>query len=234
MPTTALITGATEGIGRAIAFTLGRAGYQVGVCARTPAKVEALLADLAAGGITAAGLACDVGDPAQVERLVAHVTDRLAPVEVLVNNAGAGVIKPFGEITLEEWDRVIATNLRGLYLVTRAVIPAMRARTTGDVINVSSLAGKRGFIGGTAYAASKHAVMGFSESLMLELRKEGIRVTALCPGSVDTKMIHAQTVFERDPERILKPEDVAETVLALVRLPRRANVSELEIRPANP
>ena len=234
MPTTALITGATEGIGRAIAFTLGRAGYQVGVCARTPAKVEALLADLAAGGITAAGLACDVGDPAQVERLVAHVTDRLAPVEVLVNNAGAGVIKPFGEITLEEWDRVIATNLRGLYLVTRAVIPAMRARKTGDVINVSSLAGKRGFIGGTAYAASKHAVMGFSESLMLELRKEGIRVTALCPGSVDTKMIHAQTVFERDPERILKPEDVAETVLALVRLPRRANVSELEIRPANP
>lgn len=234
MPTTALVTGATEGIGRAIAFTLGRAGFQVGVCARTPARVEALLADLAADGISAAGLSCDVGDPAQVERLVAHVADRLAPVEVLVNNAGAGVIKPFGDITLEDWDRVFATNLRGLYLVTRAVLPAMRARKTGDVINVSSLAGKRGFIGGTAYAASKHAVMGFSESLMLELRKEGIRVTALCPGSVDTKMIHAQTVFERDPERILKPEDVAETVLALVRLPRRANISELEIRPANP
>lgn len=234
MPTTALVTGATEGIGRAIAFSLGRAGHQVGVCARTPAKVEALLADLAAAGITAAGLACDVGDPAQVERLVAHVTDRLAPVEVLVNNAGIGLLRPFAELTLAEWDLMMATNLRGLYLVTRAVLPGMRQRRRGDVINISSLAGKRGFPGGTAYAATKHAVMGFSESLMLEVRKEGVRVVAICPGSVDTKMIHAQTLFERDPGRIVKPEDVAEMVLAVVRLPRRATVSEFEIRPSDP
>ncbi len=231
---TALVTGATEGIGRAIAFSLGAAGYRVGVCARTPAKVTALLADLKAKGIDAAGLPCDVSDPAQVSALVAHVTAKLGPVDVLINNAGTGVIKPFGELTLAEFDGVIATNLRGLFLVTREVLPGMRKRGAGDIINVSSLAGKRGFPGGTAYSASKHAVMGFSESLMLEVRKEGIRVTALCPGSVDTKMIQGQTLFEKDPDKILKAEDVADTVLSLLRLPRRANVSELEIRPANP
>ena len=110
----------------------------------------------------------------------------------------------------------------------------MRERKRGDIVNVSSLAGKRGFPGGTAYSASKHAVMGFSESLMLEVRKEGVRVVTICPGSVDTKMIHAQTLFERDPDKILKPEDVASTVLALLALPRRATVSELEIRPSSP
>ncbi len=234
MTATALVTGATEGIGRAIAFSLGKAGYKVGVCARTPSKVEALLTDLTAAGVTAAGRTCDVGDPAQVAALVAYVTDRLGPVEVLVNNAGVGVIKPFAELTLAEWDGVMATNLRSLYLVTSAVLPGMRARGRGDVVNISSLAGKRGFPGGTAYAASKHAVMGFSESLMLEVRKEGVRVVALCPGSVDTKLIHSQTLFERDPAKILQPEDIASTVLAILQLPPRATISELEIRPSSP
>src|SRR5690349_17774946 len=151
MPTTALVTGATEGIGRAIAFALGAAGHQVGVCARTRANVDRLLQDLAASGITAAGIACDVGDPAQVSALVAHVTQRLGPVDVLVNNAGIGVLKPFAELSLAEWDAIIATNLRSLYLVTSAVLPGMRERKRGDVINISSLAGKRGFPGGTAY-----------------------------------------------------------------------------------
>ena len=234
MTATALVTGATEGIGRAIAFSLGKAGYKVGVCARTPSKVEALLKDLTAAGVTAAGRTCDVGDPPQVAALVAYVTDRLGPVEVLVNNAGVGVIKPFAELTLAEWDGVMATNLRSLYLVTSAVLPGMRARGRGDVVNISSLAGKRGFPGGTAYAASKHAVMGFSESLMLEVRKEGVRVVALCPGSVDTKLIHSQTLFERDPAKILQPEDIASTVLAILQLPPRATISELEIRPSSP
>ena len=234
MPTTALVTGATEGIGRAIAFALGAAGHQVGVCARTPTKVDALLQDLATAGITAAGLPCDVGDPAQVAALVAHVTARLGPVDILVNNAGIGVLKPFGELSLAEWDAVIATNLRSLYLVTSAVLPGMRQRRRGDVVNISSLAGKRGFAGGTAYSASKHAVMGFSESLNLEVRKDGVRVVAVCPGSVDTKIIQAQTLFEKDPDRILKPEDVAAMVLGVLQLPRRATVTEFEIRPSDP
>lgn len=234
MTPTALVTGSTEGIGRAIAFALGKAGYKVGVCARTPAKVGSLLQELATAGITAAGRVCDVGDPSQVAALVAHVTERLGPVDVLVNNAGHGVLTPFADLTLAEWDAVMATNLRGLYLMTSAVLPGMRARKQGAIVNISSLAGKRGFPGGTAYSASKHAIMGFSESLMLEVRKEGVRVTAICPGSVDTKMIHAQTLFERDPARILQPEDVATAVLAVLQLPARATISELEIRPSSP
>lgn len=231
---TALVTGSTEGIGRAIAFTLGRAGHKVGVCARTPAKVEALLQDLAAAGITAAGRACDVGEPAQVAALVAHVTERLGPVDVLVNNAGIGILTPFADLTLADWDAVMATNLRGLYLVTSAVLPGMRARKHGAIVNISSLAGKRGFPGGTAYSASKHAIMGFSESLMLEVRKDGVRVVAICPGSVDTKMIHAQDLFEKDPAKILKPEDVATAVLNVLQLPARATISQLDIRPSDP
>lgn len=234
MTPTALVTGSTEGIGRAIAFTLGHAGYKVGVCARTGSKVEALLRELAAAGITAAGRACDVSEPAQVAALVQEVTERLGPVDVLVNNAGIGLLTPFADLTLADWDAVMATNLRGLYLVTSAVLPGMRTRKRGAVVNISSLAGKRGFPGGTAYAASKHAIMGFSESLMLEVRKDGVRVVAICPGSVDTKMIHAQDLFEKDPAKILKPEDVATAVLNVLQLPARATISQLDIRPSDP
>ena len=231
---TALVTGATEGIGRAIAFALGKAGYQVGVCARDAAKLAMLLDDLARAGVAAAGRPCDVGDAAQVDALVAHVTKALGPVDVLVNNAGVGILKPFAELSLADWDATMATNVRSLFLVTRAVLPGMRARRAGAVVNISSLSGKRGFVGGAAYAASKHAVMGFSESLMLEVRKEGVRVITICPGSVDTKIIHQQSVFESDPAKILQPEDVAAVVLTALQLPARATVSEIDIRPANP
>jgi 3-oxoacyl-[acyl-carrier protein] reductase len=234
MPQTALVTGATEGIGRAIAFALGKAGYSIGVCARDAAKVTALLEELARAGITAAGRPCDVGDPAQVDALVAHVTGALGPVDVLVNNAGVGILKPFAELSLADWDATMATNVRSLFLMTRAVLPGMRQRKQGAVVNISSLSGKRGFIGGAAYAASKHAVMGFSESLMLEVRKEGVRVITICPGSVDTKIIHQQSVFESDPAKILQPEDVAAVLLTALELPARATLSVIEVRPSSP
>lgn len=234
MSTTALVTGATEGIGRAIAIALGAAGYRVGVCARNGAKLTELLGDLERAGVRAAGVPCDVGDAGQVERLVAHVTAALGPVDILVNNAGIGILKPFAELSLDEWDAVMTTNVRSLFLMTRAVLPGMRARKQGAVVNISSLSGKRGFAGGTAYAASKHAVMGFSESLMLEVRHEGVRVITICPGSVDTKIIHRQQVFESDPAKILKPEDVASVVLSALQLPARATVSEIHVRPSAP
>jgi 3-oxoacyl-[acyl-carrier protein] reductase len=232
--TTALVTGATQGIGRATAIALGRAGYRVGVCARTAANVDALVAELEGQGVEAAGAAADVGDPAQVARAVLEVTAALGEVGLLINNAGVLIARPFEELTLEDWDVTMSTNLRSLYLVTRAVLPAMRRRGDGTIVNVASLAGRNGFAGGTAYTASKHAVLGFSRSLMLELRKEGIRVLAICPGSVDTGMLRGQAMLKSDPDRILRPEDVAETILHAVRLPGRALVSELDIRPTNP
>lgn len=231
---TALVTGATEGIGRATAFALGRAGWQVGVCARTASRVDALLGELAVAGIRTAGRAGDVGDERDAPAIVRHVTDALGAVDALVNNAGVLIAKPFEELTPADWDRTMATNLRSLFLMTREVLPEMRRRRRGTVVNVASLAGRNGFVGGTAYAASKHAVLGFSKSLMLEVRRDGIRVVAVCPGSVGTAMLRDQPLLKADPDKILKPEDVASTILHVLELPERALVSELDIRPTNP
>ena len=232
--TTALVTGATHGIGRATALALGRAGYRVGVCARTEAKVAALVGELRAAGIEAAGRAGDVARPEDADAIVAHVAGALGEIGVLVNNAGVLIARPIAELTVEDWDTTMATNLRGLFLMTRAVLPPMRARGRGDIVNVASLSARSGFVGGAAYTASKHAVLGFGRSLMLELRKEGIRVVTICPGSVDTGMLRDQPMLKSDPSRILQPEDVAETILHSLRLPDRALVSEVDLRPTNP
>ncbi len=232
--TTALVTGATGGIGRATAFALGRAGYRVGVCARTAPAVAALVDELRSAGIEAAGRAGNVAEPADVEAIVEHVAGALGAIGVLVNNAGVLIARPIGELTLEDWDATMATNLRSLFLVTRAVLPPMRARGRGDIVNVASLSARNGFVGGTAYTASKHAVLGFGRSLMLELRKEGIRVITICPGSVDTGMMDDQPMLKPDRARILQPDDVADAILHTLRLPDRALVSEVDLRPTNP
>lgn len=232
--TSALVTGATQGIGRATSFALGRAGYRVGVCARTSARVDELLAELRAEGIDAAGATADVGDATQAARAVDQVTNAIGEIGVLINNAGVLIARPFEEMTVEDWDVTMTTNVRSLFLMTRAVLPAMRRRREGTIVNVASLAGRNGFAGGTAYTASKHAVLGFGRSLMLEVRKDNVRVITICPGSVDTSMLRDQPMLHADPARILRPEDVAETILQALLLPTRALVSELDIRPTNP
>lgn len=234
MSGTALVTGATEGIGRATALALGRAGYRVGICSRSTEKVEATLAELRAQGVTAAGAAADVADPDQVRHLVDQVRGALGEIDVLVNNAGVLIARPIEELTLEHWDVTMATNLRSLYLTTRLVLPGMRTRRQGTIVNVASLAGRNGFVGGSAYSASKHAVLGFSRSLMLEVRKDNVRVIAICPGSVATGMLRDQAMLKPDHERILRPEDVAASILHVLTLPTGALVSELDIRPTNP
>ena len=231
---TALITGATGGIGRATAFALGREGYRVGVVARTEAKVRRLVEELEAQGIEAAGAAADVGQPEDVPPAVQQIASALGEIGVLINNAGILIAKPFEELTLEDWDSTMETNVRSLYLMTRELLPAMRRRKAGTIVNVASLAGKNGFVGGTAYTASKHAVLGFSRSLMLEVRKDNVRVVTVLPGSVATSMMRDQTMLKSDPNRILQPEDVAETIRYTLSLPTRALVSELDIRPTNP
>lgn len=232
--TTALITGATHGIGRATALALGRAGYRIGVCARTAPRVSALVDELRAAGIETAGRAGDVAEPEDASAIVEHVAGALGEIGVLVNNAGIMIARPIADLTVEDWDATMATNLRGLFLMTRAVLPPMRARGRGDIVNVASLSARHGFAGGAAYAASKHAVLGFGRSLMLELRKEGIRVITICPGSVDTGMLRDQPMLKADPGRILQPGDVADAILHTLRLPDRALVSEVDLRPTNP
>lgn len=229
-----MVTGASAGIGRALAWALGRSGYRVGVAARRDPELGDLVAQLGEAGIEAAGKAADVSREHEVAALVDHLTGELGAIDVLINNAGIGILKPIEDLSVAEWDATMATNVRSLFLMTQAVLPAMRRRRAGTIVNVASQAGRTGFVGGTAYAASKHAVLGFSRALLLETRHDDIRVMAVCPGSVDTDLMRHQTMLERDPERILKPEDVARVVVEMLRLPARAMVSELDLRPTNP
>ncbi len=227
----AVVTGATQGIGRAIGFALGRAGVRLAICARTEANVRATLGDLRGAGIDAVGMPCDVSDPACVGAFAAFVTEQRGAPTILVNNAGIGWFKPVEELSLDEWDQMMGVNVRSLYLLTRAFLPGMKRAGAGSVVNVASLAGKNGVEGGTAYCASKHAVLGFSKALMLDVRKHGVRVVAVCPGSVDTSFGDRQRA---NRERLLRPEDVAHAVVAALTVSDRAMISEIDIRPTNP
>lgn len=233
-PETALVTGATEGIGLAIAQALAAAGYRVGVCSRTERKVDALVSELRAAGAEASGRRADVSNPDEVRELVSQVERDLGPVDVLVNNAGIMRFHPIAELTLDDWDATMATNVRGLFIVTQAVLPGMRKRRHGAIVNIASLAGRNGIVGGAAYTASKHAVLGFAKSLMLEVRKDDIRVITICPGSVDTSLLKSEPSMYGKDRKIMAPDDVAEVVLATLALPARALVSELDLRPTNP
>ena len=230
----AVITGATEGIGRATAFALGRAGARVAICARTAANVDATRQALRAEGIDAIGMPCDVSDSASVTAFAAFVARERGTPRVVVNNAGIGRFKPLAELSLDDWDQTMSVNVRSLYLVTRAFLKGMLDAGTGTVVNIASLAGKNGVEGGAAYCASKHAVLGFSKALMLEVRKRGLRVVAICPGSVATAFAEKGERVRHNRDRILTAEDVAHAVLAAVTAGDGAMISELDIRPTNP
>lgn len=231
--TLSVVTGATEGIGRSIAFALGGAGSRVAICARTAANVEATVAQLRAAGHDAIGRACDVGDEGSVARFATFVAQERGDACIVVNNAGVGRFAPLAELSLADWDLTMATNLRSLYLVTRAFLPAIE-RSRGAIVNIASLAGKNGIEGGTAYCASKHAVLGFSKALMLEVRKQGVRVIAVCPGSVATPFMDKQSRMRPNRDRVLKGDDVAQAVVSALTLPDHAMLSEMDLRPTNP
>ena len=228
-----IVTGATEGIGRSIAFALGRAGARVALCARTPATVAETVTALRSEGIDAIGRPCDVSDRSAVAAFADYVGRERGPAAVLVNNAGIGRFATLDQMTLEDWDLVMNTNVRSLYLVTRAFLDGI-VEHAGAVVNIASLAGKNGVEGGTAYCASKHAVLGFSKALMLEVRKRGVRVIAVCPGSVVTPFMHKQSRMRPNRDRVLRADDVAQAVLGALTLPDRAMLSELDLRPTNP
>jgi len=229
-----VVTGATEGIGRAIVAALASRGARLAVCARTAARVTELVESLRADGRVAVGQACDVGEEDEVRAFAAMVRTELGPVDVLVNNAGLAHFVPVAEMTAAAFDETMAVNVRGTFLMTRAFLPEMLERRRGHVVNVASLAGRNPVPNAAAYSASKHAVLGFSKSLFAEVRKQGVRVTAVCPGSVVTPFFDKSGGELRNPDGKLRPEDVADTVLAALQLPERALVSELDLRPTNP
>jgi 3-oxoacyl-[acyl-carrier protein] reductase len=230
--TVALVTGGSRGIGRAIAAALVDAGAAVTISARTAADVERAARELDAGRGRVLGVVGSVAQAAECERMVAGTVAAFGRLDVLVNNAGVGVFRPVAELSVEEWDRVLGTNLSGVFYCCRAAIPHLRAAGGGWIINIGSLAGKNPFPGGGAYNASKFGLVGFTEALMQEIRHDGIRVTGIMPGSVATGFGDHEPGAE-DAWKT-QPEDIAAIVLDLLATPARTLPSRIEVRPSRP
>ena len=228
-----VVTGATEGIGRAIAERLGREGARLAICSRNSEKVEQVVQALEQQGISTVGMACDVGNEVDVSQFHASAVEELGGVDAVINNAGLAHFGPVSETTVEQFDETMAVNVRGVFLMSKAFLPQL-TESAGHVVNIASLAGRNAVPNAAAYAAAKHAVLGFSKSMFLEVRKSGVRVTAICPGSVVTPFFDKAGVAIDRPEHKLQADDVADAVLGVLALPGNALVSELDIRPTNP
>jgi 3-oxoacyl-[acyl-carrier protein] reductase len=222
----AVVTGGTKGIGRAIAEALLGEGVAVVIGARTAGDVEAADREL---GEKARGVVCDVQDAASCARLVETATQGFGGLDILINNAGVGVFEQVENLAIQDWDRVIGTNLNGVFYCTRAAIPHLKERGGGWIINIGSLAGKNAFPGGAAYNASKFGLIGFSEALMQEVRHDGIRVSYVMPGSVATPGFGSA-----DADWKIQPEDLGQLVLDLLATPDRTLASRIEVRPSRP
>jgi len=225
----AVITGAGRGIGAAIAAKLASLGAAVVLCGRTRGPLESTSKAISKAGGRAQALQCDVTDLRSVEAAAAHVDHTFARLDILVNNAGVGGFGgPLHQLPPESWDQVLNTNLRGVYYCIRAFAPMMIRARGGHIINISSLAGKNALPNGAAYAASKWGLNGLSYSVAEELRVHNIRVSVVCPGSVNTELSpHAG----KDKAKMLQPEDVAHAVAMLVTQAPQSFVSEILIRP---
>jgi NADP-dependent 3-hydroxy acid dehydrogenase YdfG len=224
----ALITGASQGIGFAIARRLGRMGARVSICGRDQAKLDQSASGLRAEDIETLAVRADVTRGEQISSLVHRTQQELGPIDILVNNAGTGVFGPFHEFGEADWDALMDTNLKSVFLMCRAVAPEMIRRQTGQIINISSLAGKSTFANGAIYCASKWGLMGLTGSMAEDLRGYGIRVSAVCPGSVATEF---PGPGGKSPSKKLQPDDVAHVVAALATQAEGSFISEVHIRP---
>jgi NAD(P)-dependent dehydrogenase (short-subunit alcohol dehydrogenase family) len=182
------VTGAGRGVGRAIARRFGNLGYAVAAAGRSEALLRQLAEELTDRGSQTQVLVCDVTDRGSIRRSVAEAERQLGPIDVLINNAGVAESAPFPAMSDELWDRILAVNLTGTYLCTRAVIPGMFERGRGRVINIASVAGRKGFAYSAAYCAAKHGVVGLTRALAIEAAPKGVTVNAICPGWLDTDM----------------------------------------------
>ena len=229
----AVITGAGKGIGRAAAELFLKEGANVILNSRKKADLDSFVKENSSYKNKILIVPGDISDEGVIKRVIKGTIDHFRQVDILVNNAGFGIFDDFVDSTNEDFDDMFNTNVRAVYILTRDFLPYMIERKQGTIINIASLSGKNGVPGGAIYSATKHALMGLSRSIMFEVRKQGIRVIAICPGSVDTKFF-GKTASELKNESMLTPDDIADTILYAATLPPNATVNEIEIRPANP
>jgi len=230
----ALVTGGSKGIGIAVARALLAEGAGVVICARDEKRLAAALADLSgnAHGRKIAGRKADVSNSEEVRQLFVFADQELGGLDILINNAGTGLFRSTAEMTVEEWDRLIGTNLSGAFYCSREALERFHRARGGSIVNISSLAGKNPFPGGAAYNASKFGMNGFSEAMMLDHRYDNVRVSYIMPGSVETEFVGNNPEHKSDWK--IAPEDIAEIVLDILRKPARTLVSRVEVRPSRP
>lgn len=230
----ALVTGAGKGIGKAVAIALAKEGVHVGIMARTESDLQSVAEKIRSEGVKASIVTADISNREAVESAVAKVVGELGEINILINNAGTAKFGKFLELSPDEWEFQVKVNLFGTYYVTRAVLPAMIEKKAGDIVNISSTAGRSGAAVTSAYSASKFGVFGLSESLMQEVRKHNIRVTAMAPSTIVTDLANSANLITGDPERVMHPEDFAELLIAQLKLHPRIFVKESSVFSTNP
>ena len=230
----ALITGAGKGIGKAIAIALAKEGVNVILISRTQLDVDQLAIKIENFGVKSLALSADISDINSINAAVEKALAEFKTIDILINNAGIASFGNFLELEPTEWEKIIQVNLMGTYYTTRAVLPNMIERQTGDIINISSTAGLNGNALTSAYSASKFAVLGLTDSLMQEMRKHNIRVTALTPSTVATDMAKDLNLTDGNPEKVMQSEDIAELIIAQLKLNRRVFIKNSSIWSTNP
>ena len=230
----ALVTGGARGLGKATAIAFAQEGIDVAITGRNEESLIAMVAELKAMGVNATYAAFDVANQAAVKEGIAKIVADFGTIDILVNNAGIAAFGTFMDMDPKTWTDIVNTNLFGMYYVTREVLPMMIAKNEGDIFNVSSTAGLAGNPTTSAYSASKFAVIGMSESLMKEVRKNNIRVCTLTPSTIASDMSKELKLTDGNPERVLQPEDFAELIVSTMKLPRRALIKTASIWSTNP
>ena len=230
----AIITGGSRGLGKATALAFAKEGIDVAITGRDETRLKETVAELRALGVKATYALFDVGNHQEVKTGIQQLVKDLDGVDILVNNAGIAAFGTFLEMEAEQWAKIMQTNVMGMYYVTREVLPFLIEKNQGDIINVSSTAGLSGNASTSAYSASKFAVIGLSEALMKEVRKDNIRVCTLTPSTIASDMSLELGITDGDPEKVLQAEDFAQLIVASLQLPRRAMLKSAALWSTNP
>lgn len=230
----AIITGAGRGIGRATAIALAKEGVHVALIGKTLKNLENVAEELKPYDVKVTIAACDVAELSSVENAIAAIRSEFERIDILINNAGIAKFGKFLELSPDDFKETIDVNVMGVYYVTRAVLPTMIEQKSGDIINISSTAGQRGGPVTSAYSASKFAVIGLTESLMQEVRKHNIRVSALAPSTVATDLAFNLNLTDGNPEKVMQPEDLAQFIVAQLKLHPRVFLPTASLFSTNP